>query len=124
MLRALALAATIAAWGITASAHPGGHGPMDEYGIRVTASNVAAYLVKNDVGKEWGTLPESWSLIHMDEVEILAEVDGYYVVAVRNREESQTLYVLVSDTGDAIDVNFTGTFPYVYDVQKAPAARN
>lgn len=43
----------------------------------------------------------------MDEIKTLAEVDGYYEVAVRNREEVQTLYVLVSDAGDAVDVNIT-----------------
>jgi hypothetical protein len=121
MLRAtiLALATACVMFGTSASAHVSGHGRPDPVEVCATAAQTAAYLVTNDVGKEWGTLPPSWADIPPTQIEILAEVDGYFVTAVRNREEEKTLYVLVVGAGEALDANFTGTFAYVYDGEDA-----
>lgn len=118
MLKTVVLAIAFAAWGLSASAHSQGHGTLDENAIRIAATKVAAFLVNNDVGKEWGLLTQSWGLIPVEQTKILAKVDSYFVVAVENLEENETLYILIEDSGEVLDVNFTGTFPYVYDVQE------
>ncbi|MEP2706304.1 MAG: DUF6488 family protein [Roseibium sp.] len=116
MFRFLATFALLAILIAPVKAHPNGHGQLTEDDIRAQAVWAAAYLVTNDVGKEWGILPESWSVIPLWYTEILAKVDSDYVVAVENMKETKILYVLISSNGEVLDVNFSGNFPYVYDV--------
>lgn len=124
MLRAtiLALAAACAMFGASASAHVAGHARPDAGAVCATASEAAAYFVTHDVGKEWSSLLPSWAEILPAEIEILAEVDGYFVTAVRNREEEKTLHLLIAQADEVLDANFTGTFAYVYDGSAARVA--
>lgn len=116
MLRMLLVAVALAFGTISAFAHPQGHGTLSEEDARVLASNSAAYLVNNKVNKDWSPLPQSWSLVPVSQTKIIAKVDSYYVVSVHNTEENQTLYLLIGTNGDVVDANFTGEFPFVYDV--------
>ena len=119
MLRKILLAAVFTLKISSAFAHSFGHDRLANDEIRSIATLLATYLVTNDVGQEWGLLPKSWSDLPQSQTEIIAEVDGYFVVAVRNEMEGETLYVLIAENGEVLDVNFTGTFPYVYD-HRAP----
>ncbi|WP_346911250.1 DUF6488 family protein [uncultured Roseibium sp.] len=118
MLKIIALVAALFLGTASAYAHSGGHGFLTEEDARITASNAAGYFVTHDVGKQWGMLPQSWSVIPFDQTKILAVVDGDFVIAVMNLEEKKTLYVLVAGSGDVLDANFEGIFPFVYDAKK------
>ena len=118
MLRTTVLAIALSMWGLSGSTHPEGHQILDDSIIREIATDVAADLVNSDAGREWGLLTQSWSLIPFEQTKIVANVDSYFVVAVDNLEEGEVLYVLIENDGSVLDVNFTGTFPYVYDVQE------
>ncbi|HEY6528842.1 MAG TPA: DUF6488 family protein [Cellvibrionaceae bacterium] len=70
----------------------------------------AADLTKKDAGLGFGKLPASWAAVPVKNAKIHKKGKGYYVVAVANSEEKKTLYVLISDEGEAFDANFTGDF--------------
>ncbi|EAV40120.1 hypothetical protein SIAM614_28776 [Stappia aggregata IAM 12614] len=125
MLRILLIAVALVFGTISALAHPQGHGTLSEEDARILAANSAAYLVNNKVDKEWSPLTQSWSLIPVSQTKIIAKVDSYYVVSVHNPEEDETLYLLIGTNGDVVDANFSGEFPFVYDLNnpdQTPAA--
>ncbi|CTQ53692.1 hypothetical protein LP7551_02217 [Roseibium album] len=124
MFRFLAISALLILLISPANAHPSGHGQLEEDEIRERAIWAASYLVTNDVGKEWGLLPKSWSAIPLWQARILANVDSDYVIAVENLMEKKILYFLISSNGSVMDVNFTGNFPYVYDVNDPENMQN
>lgn len=70
----------------------------------------AADLTKKDAGLGFGKLPASWAAVPVKNAKIHKKGKGYYVVAVTNGEEKKTLYVLISDEGEAYDANFTADF--------------
>lgn len=69
--------------------------------------------VFSDIDAElgFGKLPASWSELTSAQSTLHASGAGYYIVAVENKAEGKTLYVLMSNTGDLYDANFTGEFP-------------
>lgn len=123
MIRSIGFAAALTLTAFQAQAHSEGHGSIEPEDAMRMASSAVAYFTTHDVGKEWGMLPASWGTISTTQTEVLAQVDGYFVVSVHNGEEQQTLYVLVAPDGGVVDANFTGTFPYVWDLQADGAAQ-
>lgn len=103
-------------------AHSEGHGIIDAKIARVTAVGAAGYFTVEDVGKPWGLLPTSWRGLSISQAELIAEVDGDFVVGVTNPETDELLYILVGSEGSVLDANFTGSFPYVWDKQSGDRA--
>ncbi len=58
----------------------------------------------------FGKLPENWSSLTLEATSLHTSGDGYYIVAVENKTETKTLYVLMSRSGDVFDANFSGEF--------------
>lgn len=91
-------------------AHSGGHGKIPALQAIVIAKELGAQFVNNDAGLGFGKLPASWAAVTADKMAIHKQGEGYYIVSVENAEEKKTLYILMSDTGEVYDANFTGTF--------------
>lgn len=69
-----------------------------------------AQLVESDVGLGFGQLDPSWNRVSKNATRIESKKGGYYVVAVRNKGEGRTLFILMSESGAVYDANFTGEF--------------
>ncbi len=93
-------------------AHIGGHEPIQitEPTAQAIALQVADNLSSKDAGLGFGKLSETWTSLTAESTAIFEKGTGYYVVSVNNEKEDKTLYVLMTDTGDVYDVNFTGEF--------------
>ncbi|HEY9033784.1 MAG TPA: DUF6488 family protein, partial [Pseudomonadales bacterium] len=74
------------------------------------ARSVAVRLTESDQGMGFGRLDGSWTQLGANDTAISKSGPGYYIVALKNMAEDRTLYVLMSNTGDVYDANFTGLF--------------
>ncbi len=90
--------------------HPGGHGPVTEQQAIVIASDLAQQFVEFDAGLDFGKLSTSWLKLPQGDQRIHKRGEGYYIVALENRKEQRTLYLLMSIEGEVYDANFTGVF--------------
>lgn len=86
------------------------HGPISEAAAMPLAAEVTAELSSRDAGLGFGQLPESWVSIPKENVAIYKKGKGYYIVSVLNEGEKKTLFVLMSDSGEVYDANFSGAF--------------
>lgn len=93
-------------------AHGHGHSITESQALSV-AADVAKHLSMKDVGLEIGKLPESWAATPKENLALFKQGPGYYIVAVENKIENKTLFVLMSSHGEAYDANFTGVFPHL-----------
>mgnify|MGYP003580994888 CR=1 FL=1 len=94
-----------------ASAHPEGHQSItDERAIQI-AGTTAAELTERDAGLGFGKLDSSWKNLPAGTVKIHVKRSSYYIVSLANEAKEKTLYVLMSNTGEVNDANFTGEFP-------------
>lgn len=109
LLISLALLMTVHAQ--TALAHPGGHGPVSEELAITIASEIAEQFIMQDPGLGFGKLSASWESLPAQAGRIHQRGDGYYIIALENRRESKTLYVLMSIEGEVFDANLSGEFP-------------
>lgn len=93
-------------------AHIGGHESVQitEPTAQALALQVADSLSAKDAGLGFGKLSETWASLTTESTVIFEKGTGYYIVSVNNESEKKTLYVLMTDTGDVYDVNFTGEF--------------
>lgn len=90
--------------------HSHGHSITDDQALSF-AADVAKHLSMKDVGLEIGQLPPSWASTPKENLAISKRGHGYYIVAVKNKTEKKTLFVLMSSQGEAYDANFSGVFP-------------
>ena len=99
--------------------HVAAHGEHEHQEPRVISESVALIVAqrattsmsRKDAGLGFGQLQESWSAVPKEDLVIHKKGSGYYVVSVLNKkEEKKTLYVLMSDSGEVYDANFTGEF--------------
>lgn len=74
------------------------------------AGEVAKRLTFQDAGLGFGKLPESWLSIPTNNVTLHKKGNGYYIVAVENKSNQKTLYVLMSWEGEVYDANLSGDF--------------
>ena len=95
---------------LTAMAHPGGHGPVDEQHAMTLARDVAGRLTEFDAGLGFGQLKESWKSLPENAAFIQTRGEGYFIIGVTNQKENRTLFLLISATGAIFDANFTGVF--------------
>ena len=86
------------------------HPDLTEVQAISLAADVAKQLSEKDVGLAIGKIPESWASIPNDNIAIHIKGNGYYIIAVGNKIEKKTLYVLMSSGGDVYDANFSGEF--------------
>lgn len=103
---------------LSATAHSSGHGAIEEQEARYIATSAAAYLTQNDVGLDGGLLPASWRGLRAEQTEVRAKVDGDWVISVSNPGDERTLYLVIDGMGRVVAANFTGVFPYIWDVTK------
>lgn len=98
--------------------HASAHGDHDYQPPRVISENAAVIVAqraaismsRKDAGLGFGKLSESWSSLPKTDLTIYKKGIGYYVASVLNRNLDQTLFVLMSDSGEVYDANFTGEF--------------
>ena len=95
----------------TALSHGGGHGPISEPKAIEVATFTINQFVHFDAGLGFGKLNKSWNSISKDGKRIHKKGDGYYIVSATNKQESKTLYILMSVGGELYDANFSGKFP-------------
>lgn len=117
MLRQAILALALCLNVSQASAHSEGHGTITPDVALEIAIDAAGFFAANQVDRDWSPLPQSWSGLPKSAARILAEVDGDYVIEIDNAEEGRKFYLLVAGNGGIVDANFSGTFPYVWDLQ-------
>lgn len=86
------------------------HGPISEDAAHTLALEVAENLSSRDAGLGFGQLPKTWAAIPAKNVTISKKGRGYYIVSVLNEREKKSLYILMSDSGDVYDANFSGEF--------------
>ena len=94
-------------------AHGGGHGPVSKATAMAIALNTASQFSDFDSGIGFGKLDNSWKTLGAESSNIHVDGNGYYIVSVENKQESKTLYILMSESGSVYDANFTGKFPKV-----------
>ncbi|MBY6159410.1 hypothetical protein KUV73_00950 [Mameliella alba] len=117
MLKEIAFSLGVALLAHQASAHSDGHGTIEPDAALVSAVEATHYLAVNEIDRTWSPLSESWKYLPKSSAEILALVDGDYVIAVTNPKTSEVFYILIAGNGAIVDANFTGTFPFVWDLQ-------
>lgn len=110
LLKAIVIVMALGVYGL-ALAHGGGHADaISAKEAQDVARYVAVKLTEEDRGMGFGKLDASWKDIPDDGVAIKKSGPGYYVVAMKNENEKQVLYVLMSNTGSVYDANFSGEF--------------
>ena len=116
MLKSLALAAALSLAAVSASAHSSGHGAISPDQALVAAVTGADYLTRTKVDRDWSLLDQSWVELKPEQAKILAVVDGDFVITVTNPQNGKVFYMLIGSDGGVLDANFTGVFPYVWDI--------
>ena len=86
------------------------HRPVDEKEAMQVAKGAAEHLTTKDVGLGFGQLADSWNSLTEAELTVHKKTEDHYIIAVVNPEEKKTLYVLMSNSGEVYDVNFSGEF--------------
>ena len=76
----------------------------------IIAQRATVSMSQEDAGLGFGQLTESWSTIPRADLAMYKKGRGYYVVSVLNKGEGETLYVLMSDSGEVYDANMRGQF--------------
>lgn len=105
-----ALVLLVFAGSTPASSHPGGHGPIGDEAALGFGIYVAGELANFDAGLGFGQLPASWKDLPPDAASIHLLGPGYYIIKVENADEGKSLYILMSESGEVYDANFTGAF--------------
>lgn len=91
-----------------------GHGdhnplpPISESAVLDQSKKDLAIIVDNKEKVEEQLLDASWKEIN--DPMFHQKGDGYYVVAFKHPKQEKTVYLLMANTGEFYDVNFTGTF--------------
>jgi len=88
----------------------GSHTPVSPAEALNIAKHVAVKLSEEDRGMGFGKLDESWNSVPEDNIRIDKTGPGFYIVTIENSSEERTLYVLMSNTGEVYDANFSGNF--------------
>lgn len=88
-----------------------GHGPVTEQQAISIASRVAGQFVDYDPGLGFGKLGSSWKQLTASDNRIHTRGDGYYIISLANKTEGKTMFVLMSESGEIYDANFSGEFP-------------
>jgi hypothetical protein len=76
----------------------------------VVAQRAVMSMSRKDAGLGFGQLSESWLTVAKQDMAIYRKGVGYYVTSVLNKHEEKTLFVLMSDSGEVYDANFSGQF--------------
>jgi hypothetical protein len=76
----------------------------------IVAQRAVTSMSRKDAGLGFGQLDESWSTVAKQDMAIYKKGVGYYVASVLNKNEDKTLFLLMSDSGEVYDANFSGQF--------------
>lgn len=71
-------------------------------------------------GLRFGQLKPSWKQLPVGSVRVHVRGNGYMILAVDNKTEGRTLFILMAESGQIYDVNFTGTFKGLVQRQTEP----
>ncbi|MDI1226739.1 MAG: DUF6488 family protein [bacterium] len=109
------LFSTLAIVTILFSAAPSfGHGdhvpsnPISENAVLEQSMKDLAIIVDNKEEVEGQLLDDSWK--DAKDPSFADKGKGYYVVSVTNEKANKTVYLLMADSGEFYDANFTGKF--------------
>lgn len=102
-----------------AQAHSEGHGPapaMAQTDIIPTATLHVQSLVDQQVPVgQTGKLDKKWLNVPASNKKIVRSSQGYHVVGFSEPKGKQTLFLLMAESGDLYDVNFSGKFGTIRD---------
>jgi len=89
------------------------HPVMEPQEAEQAALRVADFFSQRDMGLGFGKLDASWAKLDISaaKVTVHEKKKGYFIVGVTNTGQGKTLFVLLSDSGDVYDANFSGDFP-------------
>ncbi|MFT5137300.1 MAG: hypothetical protein ACI8XV_002340 [Arenicella sp.] len=76
----------------------------------IVAQRAVTSMSRKDAGLGFGQLSDSWSTVAKQDMAIYKKGTGYYVASVLNKNEAKTLFLLMSDSGEVYDANFSGQF--------------
>jgi len=89
------------------------HPSMEPQEAEQAALRAADFFSQRDMGLGFGKLDASWTKLDISaaKVTVHEKKKGYFIVGVTNTGQGKTLFVLLSDSGDVYDANFSGDFP-------------
>lgn len=91
-------------------AHGNHRPPVTEAQALAIAVQISQRFAGVDPQLGFGALPESWKSVVVDDASIHRRGQGYLILKVVNPDDSQPLYILMSDEGEVFDANKTGKF--------------
>lgn len=88
---------------------------LDDQGALAAASEGVTAIIKQNHPIEDTLLDSTWGNTANVDQKISKKGSGYYIVSFNNKESGKVLYVLISDTGEIYDANFSGRFDGLED---------
>jgi Family of unknown function (DUF6488) len=83
---------------------------IDDQGAIAAASKYVPLMIARKTPVEGAELDAEWGTTADENKAISKKGQGYYVVSFNNPAKGKMLYLLLSDTGELYNANFTGTF--------------
>jgi hypothetical protein len=93
-----------------AFAHGGGHAKIEESQVIEYSDKNIASIVRQQIKIEGKKLDKSWLNIAKSNKRIYIKGEGYYISTFKNDKNNKTLYILLSETGELYDANYSGKF--------------
>lgn len=88
---------------------------LDDQGALAAASKGVTAIINQNHPVEDTLLDSTWRDTSSVDQKISKKGNGYYIVSFNNKESGKILYVLISDTGEIYDANFSGKFDGLKD---------
>ena len=88
---------------------------LDEEGAISVATKALAAIIENKQPVEGTPLDAAWGNTAIADKKISKKGNGYYIVSFDIKGAGRTLYVLLSDTGEIFDANYSGKFKDLKD---------
>ncbi|SFM04627.1 DUF6488 family protein [Nitrosomonas communis] len=83
---------------------------LNDKGALAAASEGVAAIIEQKQPVEGELLDEAWGNTPEEGKKISKKGKGYYIVSFDNKVSNKALYVLMSDTGEIYDANYSGKF--------------
>ncbi len=83
---------------------------IDDTGALIAASKGIAAIIEQKQLVEGSLLDGTWGNTLDADKKISKKGKGYYIVSFDNKASNKMLYVLISDTGEIYDANYSGKF--------------
>ena len=117
-LLATLLAASVPAFTYAGAGHDHGagghnHAPapkLGDQGVIDAATKAVSAMIDKKIQVEGAQLGEEWRNIPAEDKKIGKKGTGYRIIAFTDKKAAKTLHLLLSDSGQLYDANYTGVF--------------